>query len=123
MASTTPKLRACDRCASIKQVCDRDGKASCSRCTRKSLSLAVLSLVVVVVVVLICKGLELPCAIARVHKVRRPNCANIRSTCAVLYLFPSPPATLPRSRPFCRDRRSRRARQRSLNLLMQPCHY
>ncbi|CCX11665.1 Similar to Transcriptional activator protein UGA3; acc. no. P26370 [Pyronema omphalodes CBS 100304] len=43
---TPPKLRACDRCASIKQVCDREGKDSCSRCTR----------------------LELRCAITRVHK-------------------------------------------------------
>ncbi|KAF8531205.1 fungal-specific transcription factor domain-containing protein [Trichophaea hybrida] len=47
-STTTPKLRACDRCAAIKQVCDREEKEgdSCSRCTR----------------------LELSCVIARIHK-------------------------------------------------------
>ncbi|KAI5805696.1 fungal-specific transcription factor domain-containing protein [Geopyxis carbonaria] len=54
------KLRACDRCASIKQVCDRgEHAAGCSRCNR----------------------LELPCAITRVHKpMGRPRKARSLST-------------------------------------------
>jgi hypothetical protein len=33
--ANVPKLRACDRCAAIKQVCDREARESCSRCTRE----------------------------------------------------------------------------------------
>lgn len=54
------KLKACDRCASIKQVCDREAGSSspCSRCTR----------------------LELPCAITRVHKpMGRPRKNRLQS--------------------------------------------
>jgi len=37
-ATVPPKLKACDRCAAIKQVCDRvddSGGRACSRCTRE----------------------------------------------------------------------------------------
>ncbi|KAL7266455.1 hypothetical protein RUND412_010997 [Rhizina undulata] len=37
-ASSELKLRACDRCAAIKQVCDREEKKACSRCHRLGLT-------------------------------------------------------------------------------------
>lgn len=93
------KLRACDRCAAIKQVCDREERAAssspaCSRCSSKSplsccwpacfkgrsnldgAALTVQSLP---------KGLGLTCAIVRVHKVGTPSiCFEVRACADVV---------------------------------------